>query len=154
MANQQFWVLDDYSGRMTASEWGRRALGALREWKADRIVAEKNFGGDMVASVIEAIDPHAPVELVEASRGKEQRAEPISTLYEQEKVHHFGAFPELEAQMTGWVRGNASSPDRMDALVWALTKLKDGGTAVSFLDQLVNREAPTVGTVPWSPQSR
>lgn len=150
---RQFWVLEDCSGRMTATDWARRALAALRQWKADKIVAEKNFGGDMVDRVLRAIEPNVPVELVHASRGKEQRAEPISTLYEQEKVHHFGVFPELEAQMTSWVRGSGSSPDRMDALVWALTKLKEGGSAVSFLDQLVNRTEPTVGVAPWSPQA-
>jgi phage terminase large subunit-like protein len=90
------------------------------------VVAEANNGGEMVRSVIRNMDGAAPVKIVHASRGKLTRAEPVSLLYEQGKVHHVGAFPALEDQMVTWVPGD-DSPDRMDALVWAITPILGGG---------------------------
>jgi len=85
-------------------------------------VAEKNNGGEMVENTIRMINPNVSYTGVHASRGKLTRAEPVSALYEQGKIHHYGSFPELEDQMCHWVPGE-DSPDRMDALVWAITEL-------------------------------
>ena len=86
---------------------------------------ETNQGGDMVISTIKTIDEKAVVIGVHASRGKRTRAEPVSSLYEQGRVHHVGCFPELEDQMCEWEPGQ-ESPDRMDALVWGITRLMEG----------------------------
>ena len=115
-------LLDDASGTFTPTEWARKAVALYHEHRADRIVAEKNNGGEMVEAVLRQIDPSVPVKLVWASKGKQTRAEPISALYEQGRVHHLEAFPELESEMTTWVPGEPS-PSRMDAAVWALTDL-------------------------------
>lgn len=126
------WVLADTSGRYQPIEWARTAISAYRAHRADRIVAEVNNGGDMVEATLRMIEPNVPFTAVRASRGKITRAEPIAALYEQGRVHHLGAFPKLEDQMCAFVadtRGSlkisstSSSPDRVDALVWALTDL-------------------------------
>lgn len=122
------YVLEDASCKGTPEEWARRATKLYRKWQADKIVAEKNQGGQMVESVIKAADRSVPVKLVHASRGKIVRAEPISALYEQGRVHHVGSFPELEDQMCMFsvdnIRNSSTgSPDRVDALVWGLTEL-------------------------------
>jgi phage terminase large subunit-like protein len=90
--------------------------------KADRVIGEVNNGGDLVEVNLRTVDRSIPFRAVHASRGKLIRAEPIAALYEQGKVHHVGTFPQLEDQMTEWVPGE-KSPDRMDALVWAITEL-------------------------------
>jgi len=126
-----FYVLDDATvGQATPDQWGRAAVTAYYRHEANKIVAEVNNGGEMVTATIRQVDRNAPVEAVHASRGKATRAEPVSALYEQGRVHHVGAFPELEDQMAEWEPG-ASSPDRMDALVWAVTALMDGAGAFS-----------------------
>lgn len=119
------YVLADHSLRASPAGWARRAIAIFRDLQADRIVAEKNQGGDMIRHTIETIDGAVPVRLVHASRGKLTRAEPIAALYEQGRVHHVGTFPELEDQMCTY-DGTQDSPDRMDALVWALTDLMIG----------------------------
>jgi phage terminase large subunit-like protein len=106
----------------SANQWAVAAVRAYHKWEADRIVGEVNNGGDLVEVNIRTVDPSVPYEAVTASRGKLIRAEPVSALYEQGKVHHVGTFPQLEDQMVEWVPGERS-PDRMDALVWAITKL-------------------------------
>lgn len=118
-------VLADCSGSYAPEEWARAAIDLYRELGADRIVAEKNQGGEMVRSVLTAVDPNVPITLVTASKGKRTRAEPVAALYEKRRVHHIGTFPDLESQMTTWVPGE-DSPDRMDALVWAITDLMLG----------------------------
>jgi Terminase RNaseH-like domain len=110
------------------TEWARRAVALYQDLQADRIVAETNYGGAMVESVIRAVDPNESYRSVTASRGKVARAEPIAALYEQRRVFHLGSFLELEDQMTGFTsnfdRARAGfSPGRVDALVWALTDL-------------------------------
>jgi phage terminase large subunit-like protein len=121
------YVLADASCSLSPEGWGRRAVNAYERHQADRIVAEKNFGGDMVASTIRTVDPKAAVKLVTASRGKAVRAEPIAALYEQERVHHVGLFAGLEDQMATWNPSDYDgSPDRVDALVWCLTDLMLG----------------------------
>jgi predicted phage terminase large subunit-like protein len=120
------YVLDDLSLRASPAEWARRGVAALRDYRADRLVAEANNGGDLVATVIGAVDPLAPVTLVHASRGKRTRAEPIAALYEQGRVRHVRPFPELEDQLCSYTgAAGDDSPDRMDALVWALSELFD-----------------------------
>jgi phage terminase large subunit-like protein len=94
----------------------------VRRLKADRIVAETNFGGQMVEYTIGTVDPNVPVTIVSASRGKMVRAEPVAALYEQGRVHHVGGYPELEDEMTGY-DGTGPSPNRLDAAVWALSSL-------------------------------
>jgi len=90
------WVLADASGRYQPTEWAKTAVSAYRTHGADRIVAEVNNGGDMVEATLRMIEPNMPFVAVRASRGKVTRAEPIAALYEQGRVHHFGAFPVLE----------------------------------------------------------
>lgn len=119
------YVLDDASLRGTPLEWARAAIGLYKKWEADRIVGEVNMGGDLVGANIYSADPSVPFRAVRATRGKMVRAEPVSALYERGRVHHVGkAFELLEDQMSGYVPGLVSkSPDRMDALVWAITEL-------------------------------
>jgi phage terminase large subunit-like protein len=124
------YVLDDGSCRGQPEEWARKAVSLYRTWSADKIIAEKNQGGDMVESTIKAQDRSVPVELVTATRGKVVRAEPISALYEQGRIHHCGRFDVLEDQMCMFSIDNVrnastGSPDRVDALVWGLTKIFD-----------------------------
>lgn len=124
------YVLEDGSFKGTPEEWSKKAVYLYRKWEADKIIAEKNQGGQMVESVLKAADRSVPVELVHASRGKYIRAEPISALYEQKRVHHVGRFDKLEDQMCLFsvdnIRdSNTGSPDRVDALVWGLTKIFD-----------------------------
>ncbi len=116
------YVLADGSGDFTPDGWGRAVVGLYQRLKADRIVAEVNFGGQMVASTIRTVDPNAAVEMVSASRGKLVRAEPVAALYEQGRVHHIGGYAQLEDEMTGY-DGTGPSPNRMDALVWTITDL-------------------------------
>lgn len=131
------YVLADRTCSLSPDGWGRRAVEAYREFKADRVIGEKNFGGDMVRFVIQTADKRVSYKDVTASRGKIVRAEPIAALYEQGKVHHVGSFAQLEDQMvaftsTGYI--GEGSPDRADALVWALTDLMLGGTPYGMLD--------------------
>lgn len=121
------YVIADRTMKGSPEEWARAAVQLYHELDADRIVAEKNQGGDMVASVLRAADLNVPVTLVHASRGKVVRAEPISALYEQGRVHHIGRFDKLEDQMCLFSRDvertPGNSPDRVDALVWGLSEL-------------------------------
>jgi phage terminase large subunit-like protein len=122
------YVLADASGKYQPIEWAKIAIAAYRAHHADRIVAEQNNGGEMVAATLRMVDNSAAVSTVWASRGKITRAEPVSALYEQGRVHHVGAFSVLEDQMCSFTsdfdRQRAGySPDRVDALVWALTEL-------------------------------
>jgi phage terminase large subunit-like protein len=108
--------------------WARGVADAARVWQADRVVAEANQGGAMVASVLRAADIALPLRLVHASRGKAARAEPVAALYEAGRVRHAGIFPALEDELCGLIAGGGyqgagRSPDRADALVWALTEL-------------------------------
>ena len=132
LAGQMGAVLEDASLQGSPMEWARRAVSLYRSYGADAIVVEVNQGGDMVAQTIRTIDPQARIIEVRASRGKHVRAEPIAALYEQGKIAHVGAFPELENQMTQMTTSGftgAGSPDRVDALVWAFTELFPGMTS-------------------------
>lgn len=122
------YVLEDASGRYSPDAWGRKAVDLYRRHRADRIVAEVNQGGDLVESNLRLVDRNLPITKVHAARGKAVRAEPVAALYEQGKVHHVGVFASLEDQLTDYVPGatGSGSPDRMDALVWAITHLALG----------------------------
>jgi len=106
--------------------WAGAVVRAFRRFDADRVVAEVNQGGDMVTAMLKSVDASLPVSTVRATRGKFLRAEPVAALYEQGRVAHAGAFAELEDQMCDFGPDGLSSgrsPDRLDALVWALTAL-------------------------------
>jgi phage terminase large subunit-like protein len=127
-ANRHGYVIEDLSGRYAPHEWAAVAVNAYRRHKADRIIAEKNNGGDMVETTIRMVSTNVSFKAVHASRGKVTRAEPISALYEQKKVHHLGTLTQLEDQMCAFTSDfdrsrSGYSPDRVDALVWALSEL-------------------------------
>ena len=154
-SDDRCYVLQDLSGRMPATEWARVAVDAYHQHSASRIVAEVNQGGDLVESVLRTVDRSVAYRGVRASRGKAVRAEPVASLYEQGRVCHVGnaALAQLEDQLTSWVPGLAS-PDRLDALVWALTDLALGAQAASFAPhhesthtaQRLRRERAALGT--------
>jgi len=121
--NNEYYVLEDLSGKHSADKWGRIAIRAYYEWEADRIVAEVNNGGDLVERLLRNIDSNIPYRSVHATRGKLVRAEPIAALYEQKRVHHVGYYPELESQMCTYTGDIKTSPDRLDALVWGMSEL-------------------------------
>ena len=128
-ADGRFYVLEDATCSLSPKGWGRRVVERYSHYSADLIVAERNFGGAMVEAVIRTADPYANVEMVTASRGKSVRAEPIAALYEQGRVFHAKGLDELEDQMmhmtlSGYV--GDGSPDRVDALVWALSEVALG----------------------------
>lgn len=116
------FVLADASTRASPEKWAAAVSKTYHTWEADRVVAETNFGGDMVESTIKTADPFIRYHAVSASRGKAIRAEPISALSEQGRVHFVGSFPALESELTTWEPG-AKSPNRLDAMVWAMTAL-------------------------------
>jgi phage terminase large subunit-like protein len=125
-------LADESASGLTPQAWATRAIALWRRLKADVLVAEANFGGDMVRAVIRTADASVPVTIVHATRGKFRRAEPIAQLYEQGKVRHAGAFAALEDEMCDFGLDGLSSgrsPDRLDALVWALTALSYGARA-------------------------
>jgi len=118
-----FYVLSDDSMRASPLEWAKAGVTMYHKYNADRIVGESNNGGDMIEIIIRSIDKNVSYKSVHASRGKYVRAEPVSALYEQGKVHHVGYFAELEDELTQWEQGD-KSPNRLDALVWAITELQ------------------------------
>ncbi len=125
------FVLEDASLRATPDRWAQQAVSLYNKLEADVLVAEDNFGGEMIEYTIKTIAGAPPVKRIHASRGKQARAEPASALYQQGKVHHVGLFAQLEDQMCGWVPDSGmKSPDRIDWLVWALTELLLKGTVL------------------------
>lgn len=129
------YVLEDATCNMSPEGWARRVVDRYHHWGADRIVAERNFGGDMVRSIIMTADKRASYKEVTASRGKSVRAEPVAALYEQGRVSHVGEFPDLEDQLCNFTASGYigdKSPDRADAMVWALTELMLGDAGVNW----------------------
>ncbi len=118
------YVLGDHSLRGSPLEWARTVAAAVDRHGADRVVGETNNGGDLIEANLRTVSKNIPFKKVTASRGKLIRAEPIAALYEQGRVHHVGTFPALEDQLCEWSPGS-DSPDRMDALVWAITELAE-----------------------------
>jgi len=128
-AGDHGYILEDLTCREGPAEWAKRCVDAYHRWGADAIIAEVNFGGAMVEHTIRTINSNVPVRVVHASRGKFIRAEPVSALYEQGRIHHLGTFSELEDQMTLLTRAGyqgLGSPDRLDAMVWAITDMLVG----------------------------
>jgi len=124
--DQRGYVLDDTSLRGTPRQWAERAIATYDKWDADAIVVERNQGGDMVKHTLQSIRAEMPIVEVVATRGKHVRAEPVAALYSMGRMSHVGTFPQLEDQMCQMTAGGYEghgSPDRVDALVWAMTEL-------------------------------
>jgi hypothetical protein len=122
--NGHGYVLEDGTCKLPPEGWARKAIGLYHKWNADRIVAETNYGGEMVEHTLRSVEENIPFRAVSATRGKAIRAEPISAYYEKGMVHHVGMFPALEDEMTTWSPlTSKKSPNRVDALVWAFTDL-------------------------------
>lgn len=123
--DDHYYILLDLSCKAKPDVWARKAIQAYHDWQADALVAEVNQGGDLVEQMIRLLDSSISYRAVHASRGKYVRAEPVAALYNQQLVHHVGQWAVLEDQLCAFVDGQArgSSPDRADALVWALTEL-------------------------------
>lgn len=127
-------VLADYSLTDGPAVWAKRAIQAYHQHEADLIVAESNFGGEMVRHTIHAVDSKVPVKLIHVSRGKQQRAEPVAMLYKGGRVYHSHPMPELEDELCTWVPGETKeSPNRLDAVVWALTELMLSSTQAKVM---------------------
>lgn len=127
----EYYVLADNSLKGTPNAWAWAVSKTFHATKADRVIGETNNGGELIEANLRTVDRQISYRAVHASRGKVIRAEPIASLYEQGKVHHVGTFPQLEDQMCEWTPGDPS-PDRMDALVWALTELSGRGGGRGF----------------------
>lgn len=132
---------DDSLLAASPRNWAAAAVGAYHELRADRILGERNYGGDMVESTVKIIDENVSYKDVEASRGKLVRAEPICALYEKGYIHHVGTFGKLEEEMCGYVPGDKKSPNRMDAMVWALTELFPESMRLGLLDWMKDKKA-------------
>lgn len=117
------YIRRDASARLAPDKWAERGVAVFDDLDADKIIGEANNGGDLIELTIRTVRRTIPYEKVHASRGKITRAEPVAALYEQGKVHHVGGFKELETEMTNYVPGVTKSPNRMDALVWAVSYL-------------------------------
>lgn len=127
------YVLDDVSLAGLPDAWAKQVLAVHHKVNGDRIIAESNNGGEMVRFTLQTVERNAPVLLIHASRGKQARAEPVAALYEQGRVHHVGMFAAMEDELCSWVPGEGHpSPNRLDAMVWALTELMIG-TRQGFL---------------------
>lgn len=122
-ADGRGYVLADRSCRLSPDGWARRVVAAFDDFAADLVVAEVNNGGEMVGATLKTVRRTLPYKAIHASRGKAIRAQPVSALYEQGRVSHCEVFAELEDQLTSWTPESGTSPDRLDALVWALTEL-------------------------------
>lgn len=128
--DRHFYVLADLSLRASALSWGKQVVLARRQFSADRVVAEKNHGGTMIEAVLRGIDPNLPYKAVTASTGKRTRAEPVASLFEQGRAHIVGSMAVLEGQLCGWEPlSGQPSPDRLDAMVWAITELMGAGVS-------------------------
>ncbi len=141
--DEHAFVLEDLSGKYNPQDMGNTAVKAYHRYRANMLVAEDNFGGQMIHDLIALIDRTVAYEAVHASRGKIVRAEPVAALYEQKRVHHVARMPELEEQLTSYAPATSTqSPGRLDAMVWGITYLMIGEPAASF------------GTVEWKAPRR
>lgn len=123
-AGEHLYPLEDATLQGSPEAWARAVVTLYHKLKADAIIAEANQGGEMVTAVLAQVERNLPVRLVHATRGKAVRAEPVSALYEQGRVHHVGNLVELENELCQWEpTGSGASPNRLDALVWACTEL-------------------------------
>lgn len=143
-SDDSFGVLGDHSCRDSVLGWAQRVNACFDEYSADLVVYEANQGGDAIAEVLRSVNPYLPLKAVHAKVGKRLRAEPIASLYEQHKVAHVERFDKLESQMCTWEADDPKSPDRLDALVHALTELAGIGTGSRILKEL-SRECTQCG---------
>ena len=128
--NGEYYILDDLSGYYAPNGWANKAISGYNKFRGDRIIGEANNGGDMIEAVIRNLNTNISYAKVWASRGKVVRAEPVAALYERGKVHHTRQFTDLEYEMTNYTgQPGEDSPNRMDALVWAITYLTGKGAA-------------------------
>jgi len=131
-----YYVLKDLTLRTSPERWARVAVQAFHDYKADRVIGETNNGGDMIELLLRQVDPSVPYKKVTATRGKLVRAEPVAALYEQRRAHHVGLLPELEDQMCNYTPDSNTSPDRMDAMVWAMHELMESQSGMMGLASL------------------
>ena len=120
------YLLEDASISGSPETWAAQAVAMYNKYEADAMIAERNFGGDMVEAVINGVDPRIPVKIVTASRGKTARAEPINRLMDKGRIHHVGEFPDLEEELCTYYQTKSKaqpSPNRYDAYVWCFTEL-------------------------------
>ena len=145
-----YYILEDLTQRSSPDTWARAAVDAYRRWSADRIIGETNNGGDMIESLLRQVDKTVSYRKVTATRGKMLRAEPIASIYEQHRAHHVGSFQALEDQMCNYTPESDFSPDRLDALVWAITELMEGASSMIGLASLAkfcpNCRMPSIRT--------
>ena len=129
-----YYILEDASMRGTPEKWAQRAVEMYRKWKCDRVIGEANNGGDMIEALLRQVDSSIPYRKVIATRGKRVRAEPVSALSEQIRLHMVGNnFAQLEDQLVTWEPDSDKSPDRMDAMVWAVSDLMNGSNSLRAL---------------------
>lgn len=128
-----FYVLQDGTVRDTPRQWAQKSINMYKDNKADLIVGEANNGGDLIETVLRTIDVNISYKKIHASRGKITRAEPVSSLYEQGKVHHVGLFDDMEDEMCSYTAQSSDSPNRMDALVWSITELMEDSYGEIFI---------------------
>lgn len=150
-SNNHVYILDDLSGHYTPEQWASRTVDAYHQYSADRVIAETNFGADMVQAILRARDAYIPFRKLTASRGKQQRAEPVAATYERNLVHHYGHFSDLERELTTWTPANPLfSPGRLDALVWAVHELllSRGSGNVEILSPLDLITPPALPSAP------
>jgi predicted phage terminase large subunit-like protein len=134
-----YYILEDATMRGTPEQWARKAVEMYRKHKCDRIIGEANNGGDMIEALLRQVDASIPYRKVNASRGKRVRAEPISALSEQLRLHMVGSnFAQLEDQLVTWEPDSDKSPDRMDAMVWAISDLMGGSNSLRSLAALAD----------------
>ena len=140
---QHGYILHDLTCHETPLGWARKAAAAYTELRADRIIGEANNGGDMIEGLIRTVDAQASYRKVTATRGKQVRAEPVASLYEQGRIHHVGSLPQLEDELCEWDPADptARSPNRLDAMVWAITDLMLGGPNTALIDYLAGLKA-------------
>ncbi|MBX6357791.1 MAG: DNA-packaging protein [Micromonosporaceae bacterium] len=139
-----YYVLADRSVRTTPLDWAGRVVGAYHDFDANEVVIETNQGGEALATLLRQVEAMLPIREVHAKKGKRVRAEPVSALYEQHRVHHVGTFDVLEDQLCTWTPEEVESPDRMDALVYALLRLSQGSAAEAFFTELARAKGGTL----------
>jgi phage terminase large subunit-like protein len=132
------YVIADYSFRGSPLEWAKKAVDAFDAHKADAILVEVNQGGDMVSAVLKQVRTTLPIREIRAHIGKRLRAEPVAAMYEQGRIHHVGAYPQLEDQMTVWTPDDPKSPDRIDAMVQGFSDLLGKVTVSNYFNAISN----------------
>jgi phage terminase large subunit-like protein len=157
-ADGQYYVLEDATMKASPQVWASKAVALYHKWQADKIIAEVNNGGDLVVELLRQVNQNIPVKKVTATRGKQLRAEPIAALFEQGRVHLVGSFlgvevrpgvfdTGLEDQLCDWTPESKESPDRMDAMVWALTELSTSSGFHSHMEYLKQKHQKNKNTI-------